>query len=629
MKTTRLRALITTLLLAALPAAQAALDTNANTDDHSIVVPTGWWTYANQTPDQLRDRMAELSARVVDVEVTSVSAGVPSMTVRLVANSGAYAVPGSTFFWDRTQTQLESLLTSAGGRLIELERYDAGGGVIKYAGVYVPNSGATARAWGWLPGRTKSEIQSWASANNQRIIDLDSYVSGTTRRWNAVLVANTGADYKRWDWDVDQTLAQVTSRLATFNGRLVKIERQSDGKYSFVQLDNTGSSATSWWHGYSFTSLTDVNDFASQLGARPIDIVRYSANGTTYYDAVVIENSNAATQAVRGKFFDEFLDASGWPVGIFEAYLKRLDNNQTVVNLNASRKAETASALKALHLLHSMKQVNAGDPLASTFTYYNYPTSQPDPADACPNPSYENSNYDATTTLENGLDSMMNNSDNRMTRGVVLRAGGFTAINTTAQTAQLKNTVLRHNIGCAYWDLSAQEYRPSTLRNDTTAADLAAIWIGVYKGTLLPSPSLGRTEFLESGNPGTGADVNLQAVINQEAAALGISASEAAKFGSRIRRWGKGGGYGTCLPAANDAGACGQMVSIASSAGLLALPIGSSQLSTLRYYGFGSLMSDVPVPAWNGSQDEAYKNAYGAAHYEMFRPAIREALQAW
>lgn len=630
MPITALRALFTSLLLAALPAAQAALDSSAHTDDHSINVPTGWWTYQNLTPSQLTTKMNDLGARVVDVEVTSVSAGVPKMTVRLVSDSGAYAVPGATFTWDKTQSQLESLLNSAGGRLIELERYDAGSGSIRYAAVYVPNSGATARAWGWLPGRTKSEIQSWASANNQRIIDLDTYGSGSSRRWNAVLVANSGSDYKRYDWDVNQTLSEVVTRLGKFQGRLVKIERQSDGKYSFVQVDNTGSNGSAWWHGYGFTSLTDVNNFAAQMGARPVDIVRYASNGVTYFDAVVIDNANGATRAVRGRFFDEFLDANGWPIGIFEAYFKRIDTNDTVVNLNASRRAETASSLKALHLLHSMKRVNAGDPLGSNFTYYNYPVGTGgDPADACPDPAFENGSHDATTTLESGLDMMMNNSDNRTTRGVVLRAGGFSPLNTTAVEANLKNTVLRHNIGCGYWDLLAQEFRPSSLRNETTAADLAAIWIGVHKGTLLSKSSLGRTEFLESGNPRTGANDDLQAVINQEATALGISSSEAARFGARVKTWGKSGGYGTCLPAANDASQCGQMVTIASTAGLVALPIGGGQYYSLRYYGYGSLMSDVPVTSWTGGQITAYENAWRAAHYEMFRSAVRAALLEW
>jgi Beta-lactamase enzyme family len=624
-----LRSLLASALLATLPAAHAALDGDADTDDHSINVPTNWWTYQNLTPSQLTAKMGELNARVVDVEVTSVSAGVPRMTVRLVADSGAYAVPGATFTWDKTQAQLESLLGSAGGRLIELERYDAGSGSIRYAAVYVPNAGPTARAWGWLPGRTKSEIQSWASANNQRIIDLDSYGSGSGRRWNAVLVANTGSDYKRWDWDVNQTLSQVSARLGSFQGRLVKIERQSDGKYSFVQVDNTGSNGSAWWHGYGFRSLTDVNNFAAQMGARPVDILRYSSSGTTYYDAVVIDNANGATRAVRNKFFDAFLDDSGWPVGIFEAYIKRIDTNETLVNLNASRPAEAASALKALHLLHAMKRVNAGDPLNSSFTYYSYPTSHPDPADACPDPAYETSSYDTVTTLETGLDMMMNNSDNRTTRGVVLRYGGFAPLNTTAQDAKLKGTVLRHDIGCAYRDPLTQEYRPSALRNDTTVADLAAIWIGVHKGTLLPTSSVGRSEFLESGNPKTGANANLQAIIDQEAAALGISASESARFGTRVRTWGKSGSYGTCLPAADDATQCGQQVNVASSAGLVALPIGGGPYYGLRYHGYGSLMSDVPVPSWDGGQAIAYENAWRAAHYEMFRSAVRSALLEW
>ena len=223
---------------------------------------------------------------------------------------------------------------------------------------------------------------------------------------------------------------------------------------------------------------------------------------------------------------------------------------------------------------------------------------------------------------------MMDNSDNRTTRGVVLRYGGFAPLNATAAAAQLTSTTLRHNIGCAYWDPQAEQYKPSTLRNDTSAADLAAIWMGVQKGTLLPKNSLGRTKFLELGNPKSGASEELQAIINQEAAALGIPASEAARFGSRVKTWGKSGDYGTCLPGANPSD-CAQLVLIKSSAGLLSLPIGGGQVFGLRYYGFGSLISDVPVPGWKTSEETEFIETYRAAHYEMFRSAVRSALQSW
>jgi hypothetical protein len=624
-----IRTLFATLLVAALPAAQAALDTSAVVDDHSINVPTGWWTYGGLTPTQVKQKLNEHRARVVDVEVTSVSGSTPKMTVRLVADSGAYSVPGDNFVWDKTSDQLATLLNDTSSRLIELERYVTGSGSVRYAAVMVPNTGSAYRPWGWLLGQTRDQIETWAANNNQRVIDADSYVSGGVRLWNAVLVANSGADYKRWDFQVDLTLTDLTARLSWFQGRPVKIDRQSDGRYSLVQVENTGSNYSAWWHGYGFSSLGAVNNFANQLGSRPVDIVSYTVSGITYYDAVVIDNLNTAGRAVRSKFFDKFLDASGGAIGVFEAYLKRMDNNEVLVDLNGSRPAETASALKALHLLHAMKRVNAGDLLSSNFTYYNYPVgSGGDPKDACPDPAYENTNNDVLTTFETGLDMMMNNSDNRTTRGVVLRYGGFAPLNTTATDAKLTSTVLRHNIGCAYYDLQAQQYKPSTLRNDTSAADLAAIWLGVQKGTLLPTSSVGRREFLESGNPKTGASSGLQAIINEEAAALGISASEAARFGSRVKTWGKGGSYGTCLPAA-DPSSCGQKVNINSSAGLMALPIGGGQFFALRYLGYGSLMSDVPVSSWSGSEADAFQSAWLAAHYEMFRSSVRSALQEW
>lgn len=624
-----LRRLLASLLLAALPAAQAALDTTAVVDDHSINVPTAWWTYGNLTPAQVTQKMNEHRARVVDLEVTAVAGTTPRMTVRLVADSGAYAVPGDSFVWDKTAEQLEALINGSNLRPIELERYVTGTSSVRYAAVLVPNTGSSARAWGWMLGKTRNEIELWASTNNQRIIDLDSYVSNGVRRWNAVLTSNAGADYKRWDWDVDMTQAQVVERLNWFGGRPVKLERQNDGRYSMVQVVNTGSDYSAWWHGYGFATLGDVNNFASQMGARPIDIVAYTSGGATRYDAVLIDNANAATRAVRAKFFERFVDANGAPLGIFEAYVKRMDNDETLVNLNASRPAETASSLKALHLLHSMKQVNAGDPLGSNFTYYKYAVTPPtEPKDACPDAGQETPNNALTTTFETGLDMMMNDSDNRTTRGVVLRYGGFDAINATAAQAQLTNTKLRHNIGCAYLDPVTGQYKPSTLRNETTAADLAAIWMGVQKGTLLPKSSLGRAEFLESGNPASGASDELQAIINQEAAALGISASEAARFGSRVKTWGKSGDYGTCLPGDNPS-QCAQMVLIKSSAGLLALPIGGGPLFSLRYHGFGSLFSDVPVSGWQAPEVTEFKQSYRAAHYEMFRSAVRSALQSW
>ena len=154
----------TTLLLVALFAgllgssAHAALDTTARTDDHSINTPTDWWTYANQTPQQVSERLAEHGARLVGLEVTAVTnAGEPRFQVRMVANSGAYAVPGWGWYYDQTPAQITALLNANSGRLIELARYNRGGGQIRYALVMVSNSGTMARGWSYLMGRRRSD----------------------------------------------------------------------------------------------------------------------------------------------------------------------------------------------------------------------------------------------------------------------------------------------------------------------------------------------------------------------------------------------------------------------------------------------------------------------------------------
>jgi len=71
----------------------------------------------------------------------------------------------------------------------------------------------------------------------------------------------------------------------------------------------------------------------------------------------------------------------------------------------------------------------------------------------------------------------------------VLRYGGsFAPFNATAAAAGLTDTTLRHEHRCGYptWTPTLHLH-PATKRNETTAADLAKIYEGVWAGRLLPS----------------------------------------------------------------------------------------------------------------------------------------------
>lgn len=613
---------------ASLPDASAgtlALDTGASTTDLSTNVPTAWWFYTGINAAQVSNYLSANSARLTDIEVQSVSAGVPTFTVRMVRNSGAYAVPGWWWYYGLTAAQVSTYLNQNTARIIDLEPYDIGGGNIRFAVVMVANTGAAARTWWWYYGQTSAQLANLLTG--RRLIDLDSYGTGANKRYTAVMIANTGTDSEAWEWWLNQTPASISSKVSAFNGRVIKLDRQADGSYNFIQVRNTGSEATAWWYWFGFTSPTALLNYANQLGVRPVDIVTYlNALGQRRWDAAFIDNTNASTRRMRNLFGQTFLDANGNPTrGIFEAYLKQV-GGAVKVDLNASRRAETASSLKSLHLLHAMRRVEAGtDTLASAFTYYEYDAVKG--KDACPDPALETvGNRRTNYNFETGLDQMMSISDNRTTRGTVIRYGGFAPFNTTAAAAGLTGTTLRHNIGCAYRNLVTDKYEPTTKRNDTTAADLARIYEGVWNSTLLTATNSARTEFLESANPRNGASAGVQAIINQEAARLGKSAI-AAQFGSLVRTWGKGGSYGTCLP--NSAGDCGQKVIIRSGTGLIRLPVKVGGATSYRTYAFGRLISDVPVTDWSAPIVTTYDNAFGNLSNELYRDEIRAALQTW
>lgn len=623
-----LACLLALLLGSAAPPAYASLDLQANTDDHSINQPTEWWLFNGLTPLTLATKLSELSARPVGITVTSVANGTPTMTVRMVRNSGAYAIPGASWVWNMTQVQLANHLNATQSRPIEVARYDAGGGSLRWIAITVPNSGATARPWGWLPGYTAAEIRSWLSTHTHRIIDIDSFGSGTGQRWNVLTVANTGADYKAFDWNVGRTQAQVNAALTGFSGRLVKLERQADGLYSYVQVDNRQSNRSDWWYRYGMRSVTEVIEFATQVGSRPVDVVRYLSNGTFYYDAAFIDNLNADSRPVRQKILEAFTDANNLPIGITQLHLRRADTGQALVSFNASRRAESGSAIKALYLLHALRLVNAGDPLASRLTYYNYPGDEVHP---CPDPRYEQPGQGVITTLESGLHRMVADSDNRMARAVLLRDGGFGALNGTATAAGMKDTFLRHNDGCAYKDPVDGRYSPATLRNDTTAADLARLWADTNTGGLLPPGSVGWTEFFTTiPDTQSNADPYALALIREEAAKLGKSVAVADAFAAGSYYQVISGSYNTCLGDPQDNRLCGQKVVIRSIAGLLAFPTSSQPTNPqMRYYGYAGMMSDVPVSSYDGSDAQRYRDGLSAAISEALRPAIRECLQNW
>lgn len=613
-RTLRTAALVMVLAIcvAGLAAPAAVADTTALTDDTSVAVPTSWWTYTNATVADVNSRLSANGARLTDVERYD-STG--RLTVTMVRNSGSYAVPGWWWYVGLTAAQVSQQLSTNGGRLIDIDGYAVDGST-RFNVVMVSNTGSAARSWYWYHGYSQSQINAHVSNTGYRLTDIDEYVDGGgATRYAIISVANTGADAKSWQYWYGQTAAQVGTRISDFGGRLVDLGRRANGTFNMIQVRNSSTNTFSWWWYKDLTSMSQANSVATQLGARIFNVETYTTP-TRRYAVLMINNSNAATSRIRGLYAPTLTSSNGLPKGRYGGYINQVGPAAASTSLNASGVFEPASALKALHHLHAMRAVQAGDDaLTNSFTYYNYPNSpyNASTANACPIGSDETTANDITTdNLGEGLRKMMVNSDNRTTRGVVLRYGGLTPLNQTAATVGMSSTFLRQQMGCGY---------DGGLRNDTTLVDLGKLYEGVHNGTLLSGTP--QTEFFNKMGGGA-VRSGIVAIINDEAAKQsksGIATSFRNNTSYRL----KGGSYNICRDSASD---CTRYLT-RSEAGRIVLPYKSGSTIVPRYFVFGSFISDVPVSSFSGTDATAAINAYSNASNELFREKIREALTTW
>ena len=72
-----------------------SLDTSTATTDLSINTPTAWWFYTGINATQVSNYITTNAARLTDIEVQSVSGGVPTFTVRTSAQRTSSNVAGA------------------------------------------------------------------------------------------------------------------------------------------------------------------------------------------------------------------------------------------------------------------------------------------------------------------------------------------------------------------------------------------------------------------------------------------------------------------------------------------------------------------------------------------------------
>ncbi|HEX5051228.1 MAG TPA: serine hydrolase [Planctomycetota bacterium] len=496
-----------------------------------------------------------------------------------VQNTGTYAI-STWWYYNQTAAQVSSNLTNNQARLIDLDPYTDSNGNQRFACIMVDNTGSHAKGWLWYYNTNVSVIAAGATANNARVIDFDRYTFNGTTYYSAVLIGNTGADNRQWWWYINITPTQIGNYLNTNNARLYDLEPNGTGTFDCVMIrDNTFP----YWYWWYDLSVSDISYLIGQYGVRAIDLETYLVSGVRKWAMLTINNSNALTTSVG----NGMRSATDGQVGL---WLQRM-NGGNLANLNGDTVFEPASTMKTLHHVHAMRRVYLGLSLTTPLTVYsNYQSA----GSSCPIDTGPFSEQ-----LQVVLNYMMDASDNARTQAI--RAYfGESNINSTAAALGMTSTGLHHRIGCGAEAVANPNQ--ITLRDlNTLHEQVVNGYLGSYRQMFY---DIMRNDFPE-----------IDTVISQEGASLGLSAATVTSFRNLTHLAHKKGGYGL----QNG----GPLWYDRSEFGWISLPFITNDMLTPREYGFGVFVN-------NSSTDtQAIAAVYQQGVPELLRSTIHSAMQSW
>ncbi|MFC1757791.1 serine hydrolase [Planctomycetota bacterium] len=280
-------------------------------------------------------------------------------------------------------------------------------------------------------------------------------------------------------------------------------------------------------------------------------------------------------------------------------YLKRI-NGPVLANFRADQVFEPASAIKVLIHAHAMRQVQANPQVtlaqpvswnadASKFTNGIYQVGGSD--------CYWDNNVAQSSSLQQSLRWMMENSDNALTQAL-RDTFGDNNIDATRAALGMSDSQLNHSIGCGGEIL--------TNPNRLTLEDVGQLHEMVSGGYLNAPNRQTFYQLMTNSLPG-----NLGAIISNEAAKQG-KAEFAGDFSSAVQVARKGGSYGT------------GGLSFRSDAGWMQLPTDFG-VGTNEYVYGGFVDSATTLDLMNTGNSLSVS----AAEAEMLRIAVRGSLLTW
>lgn len=549
-------------LAALLPATRAQA-----IDDRDNTAKTAWRAYAGQTFGDIQTTVAA-GYRIVDIKTDDPFG--TRFSTSYVQNAGAY----NQSWWyqiDVDLAALSSYMLVNSLRPTKIICWDGGFRGTRFAAILTPNTGANHKTFWWYFGVSNQALLNSCTTNGARLVSWDEYAIGPVTYAVGVMIANTGADYRPWWMYWNQSVGSLGVLLGQNQARLYAMQQNPWGTFNAIMVRDT---VAPWWY-WTGSTAGGILDLANQWGARVIDF--QNVRGICH--AIFVNDTTPLERRVA--------DLMGSTTnGSYGFYLKRV-NGPVLAALQGDRIFEPASTLKTLIHFHAMREVQQNRAaLTDLMTVYTGLVG------TCPvllSPVVEN--------LDVVLRRMMEVSDNNRTLSAADRFG-VGNINATALALGMNGTWINHTIGCG-----------GPVPNQLTLADIGRLHEAVANGALGSARGAFYELMLEFGN--SYALGQLDTVIAQEGASVGLTATQLAGFQANCRQAFKGGSYS--LFPSREYRTWGSWLSLPfyTSAGIVA-----QEYVTGSFVDSGSNASNAVAAASRGAA-------------EVLREEVRAAMLSW
>lgn len=214
------------------------------TKDKTLTALAGWWWFPSMTQYQIDDFTKKNNARVIEIAIAYNEPGkVQNFAVVMVKNEGLYEEKEAKTLYNMDSQDFYTYCKKNKFRVTAMDSYlyawSWSNSDFKdkprpfYVAAVVPEESTS---YSINTRIAEPDMGKWIDEQQDRFIDIASFVEGSVRYYNASAVRNKGEHKKPWYLLVDRTAESIAEDLKNYRARLIDVEPLGKNKFTVIAM---------------------------------------------------------------------------------------------------------------------------------------------------------------------------------------------------------------------------------------------------------------------------------------------------------------------------------------------------------------------------------------------------------